>query len=308
MIGKVCCFFASIRSSIPLTHFFSNKSAREDFDTLNPAAFFDFEGKLIFWRNVDGNGAAGKYAAGDHQRRDLGEDFVLYEPAERAGAVVRVVSLFGKIRVDRGVDGERYVFACEALHHLFNLYADYLAHRLRREDIKDNYFVDAVEELGAEVVFERLLDLFFSYDVILHIALTSRGKAELFHLVDVLRAYVARHDDNGIAEVDPTAFGVGERPRVEHLHNDVEHLRVRLLYLVKQQNRVRAVSHELGQRSALLVSHIAWRRADDFAYGVLLHVLGHIDADERLFVVEHKFGKRFSKLGLAHTGGPQKHK
>src|SRR3990167_3481723 len=243
MIGKVCCFFASIRSSIPLTHFFSNKSAREDFDTLNPAAFFDFEGKLIFWRNVDGNGAAGEHAAGDHQRRDLGEDFVLYEPAERAGAVVRVVSLFGKIRVDCRVDGERYVFACEALHHLFNLYADYLAHRLRREDIKDNYFVDAVEELGAEVVFERLLNLFFSYDVILRIALPTRGKAELFHLVDMCGAHIARHDDDGVAEVDLAAFGIGERTRVEHLQEDVKHLRMRFFYLVEQQHGIRAVAH-----------------------------------------------------------------
>jgi hypothetical protein len=40
----------------------------------------------------------------------------------------------------------------------------------------------------------------------------ARGKAELLHLVDVLRADVAGHDDDRVAEVDLAALGVGELP------------------------------------------------------------------------------------------------
>src|SRR3989344_9004385 len=121
-------------------------------------------------------------------------------------------------------------------------------------------------------------------------------------------AHVARHDDYSVAEVDFAAFGVCECTRVEHLQEDIKHLRMRLFYLVEQQHRVGAVADKLGKRPSLFVSDIARRRAYYFAYGVLLHVLGHVDAYEGLLVVEHKFGKRFSKLGLAHAGGPQKHK
>jgi hypothetical protein len=51
----------------------------------------------------------------------------------------------------------------QALDHLFDLDADDLFDRLGREDVKDDYLVDAVEELGAEVVFKRLLHLFLGH-------------------------------------------------------------------------------------------------------------------------------------------------
>ena len=38
--------------------------------------------------------------------------------------------------------------------------------------------------------------------------------------------------------------------------------------------------------------------------GVLLHVLAHVDARERLLVVEEEFGERLGELGLADAGGP----
>ena len=140
------------------------------------------------------------------------------------------------------------------------------------------------------------------------VARAAGGKAELLHLVDILRADVAGHDDDRVAEVDLAALGVGQGARVEHLQEDVKDLRVRLFYLVKQQHRVRPVAHQLGEGSALLVADIARRRADDFADAVLLHILRHVDADERLFVVKHKLGERFGELGLPHPGGPEEHK
>jgi hypothetical protein len=36
---------------------------------------------------------------------------------------------------------------------------------------------------------------------------------------------------------------------------------------------------------------------------VLLHVLGHVDADHGLLVVEHELGQRTRQLGLADAGG-----
>jgi hypothetical protein len=38
---------------------------------------------------------------------------------------------------------------------------------------------------------------------------------------------------------------------------------------------------------------------------VLLHVLGHVDADHRLLVAEEELGKRAGQLGLAYSGGAE---
>ena len=39
---------------------------------------------------------------------------------------------------------------------------------------------------------------------------------------------------------------------------------------------------------------------------MLLHELGHIDADHVVFGIEQEGGERLAQLGLAHTGRPQK--
>ena len=39
---------------------------------------------------------------------------------------------------------------------------------------------------------------------------------------------------------------------------------------------------------------------------MLLHELGHVHADERVFRIEEKLGKRLGELGLTHTGGTEK--
>ena len=36
---------------------------------------------------------------------------------------------------------------------------------------------------------------------------------------------------------------------------------------------------------------------------MLLHVLAHVDLNQRVLIAEHEFGQRFGKQRLAHTGG-----
>jgi hypothetical protein len=84
----------------------------------------------------------------------------------------------------------------------------------------------------------------------------------------------------------------------------VEHVGVRLLDLVEQHHRVRAAAHRLRELT-FIVADVAGRSADEPADRVLLHVLGHVDADHRPLVVEHELGQRAGQLGLAHAGRAQ---
>ena len=68
---------------------------------------------------------------------------------------------------------------------------------------------------------------------------------------------VRGHDDHGVAEVHRAALAVGEPPVVEHLQEHVEHVPVRLLDLVEEDDRVRPPAHRLGELAALVVTHVA---------------------------------------------------
>ena len=63
--------------------------------------------------------------------------------------------------------------------------------------------------------------------------------------------------------------------------------------------------HLLGELAALLVAHVAGRRADQLRDAVLLHIFRHVDADHGFFAAEYRLGYRLGQLGLAHARGPE---
>src|SRR3989344_566794 len=77
-------------------------------------------------------------------------------------------------------------------------------------------------------------------------------------------------------------------------------------YFVKKNNGVRSVSDQIGDASPIVKTDITGRRADKFGNGMFLHKFGHINSDERILVIKHKFGKRFGQFGFAHSGRSEK--
>ena len=94
-------------------------------------------------------------------------------------------------------------------------------------------------------------------------------------------------------------MAIGETPVLQHLQENVEHLGVRLLDLVQQDQAIRAPPHGLRQLPALVVADVARRRADHARDGVSLLVLAHVEPDHRVLIVEHELGQRARQLRLA---------
>ena len=94
---------------------------------------------------------------------------------------------------------------------------------------------------------------------------------------------------------------VGQTPVLQHLEEDVEHLRVRLLDLVQQDQAIRTAAHGLRQLPALVVANVAGRRADHARDGVTLLVLAHVQPDHRVLIVEHELGQSAGQLGLTNA-------
>src|SRR5579864_7918783 len=92
---------------------------------------------------------------------------------------------------------------------------------------------------------------------------------------------------------------------LEHLQEDVEEIRVRLLDFVEEDDRVRMPLHFFGELTAFLVPDVARGRADELAHGVLLHVLGHVEANQRVVAAKQEVGQGPRQLGLPDAGWPQ---
>ena len=64
----------------------------------------------------------------------------------------------------------------------------------------------------------------------------------------------------------------------------------------KSTTAVRPAADRLGQLAGLVVADVAGGRADQSRDGVALLVLAHVDADQRLLVVEQEFGQGAGRL------------
>ena len=196
-----------------------------------------------------------------------------------------------------GSSDERDLALLQELLQPPRLDIDDAAHVLALQSVEQNDLVDPIEEFRTE-------------------ARTHLRHHQVAHLVGVLAvglrhqilgAEIRGHHDERVAEVDGAALAVGQPAVVEHLQQHVEDVRVGLLDLVEQHDLIGPPPHGLRERAAFLVTDVAGRRADQPRHRMLLHVLRHVDANERVLVVEQELGQGLGQLGLADPRGPQEH-
>ncbi len=165
------------------------------------------------------------------------------------------------------------------------------------QPVEQDDVVDAVEEFGPEGGLHRIE----------HLAAHQFDRLVFLEFDKILRAQVRRHDDDRVAEVDRAPLPVRQPPVIEHLQEDVEHIRMRLFDLVEKHDLVGPAANRFGQHTALVVTDIARRGADQAGNGMLLHELGHVEAHHRVLVVEEELGESLGELGLADARRPQEH-
>ena len=99
----------------------------------------------------------------------------------------------------------------------------------RVERVEEDDLVDAIQELGPEVLAQRL-----HHPAVR--AFVDRAAICIGALGDVLAAEVRRHDHHRVLEIDRPSFAVGQPAVVEQLQEDVQHFGVRLLDLVEEHD------------------------------------------------------------------------
>jgi hypothetical protein len=126
------------------------------------------------------------------------------------------------------------------------------------------------------------------------------GGVRLFvqQLHQVVAAEVGGHQNNGVAEVDFTAFAVAHKAAVEDLIEQVHHVAVRFLHFIQQHHAVRTLAHGFGENAALTVTDVARRRAFQLRNRVRLLVFRQVDGNQRFFAAVHHVRQRQRGFGF----------
>src|ERR1700687_5079593 len=200
-------------------------------------------------------------------------------PLERTRAECGIVPFCGKhlARLGRQLEGQLPVRQ-QALRFL-ELKIDDVLDLCFAQWAEDDDVVDAVEELGAEVLPERVRHLRLDHSAVISSVLENVGAPD-----------VRRHDNDGVPEIDRAPLRIGEPSIVQDLEKDVEYIGMCFFDFVEEHHRVRSATHGLGELPSFLEADITGRSADQARHSVLLHVLRHVDAHHRLLVVEQELG------------------
>ncbi len=121
------------------------------------------------------------------------------------------------------------------------------------------------------------------------------------------RAGVAGQDHERVLEAHAPALAVGQHAVLEDREQEVVHARVGLLDLVEEHHALGVLRDQLGQLPAVLVAHVAGRRADQLRVLVRQRVLGAVDAHQALVALaaEELAGERLGEFGLARAGAAE---
>ena len=231
-------------------------------------------------------------------------------PAQRAGAELGVVSHPGQEFSGRIVHIQGDVVLAQLVQHPLHLQVHDGFDVFQLQRMENHDAVQAVDELGpegaAQGIHDPLLHVFiraaFLFLLIRHL------KAQAATMPNNGRAHVGGHDDDGIAEIHPTALGIGEMPIFHNLKQDVEDFGMGFFDFIQEDHRIRTAPHGFGKLTALFVAHITRRRAHQTADIMPFHELGHVDFDQGLLGAKEELGQILGQVGFAYPGGPQEDK
>ncbi len=193
--------------------------------------------------------------------------------------------------------------SCHILHHDTQDGSKvFLRNRLENNDI-----VDTVQKFRSEQTMHLFHHARFNELIVLCFFISAGIKAETLRTHDLLGASIGRHDDDRILKGNRSTLGIGNVSIVQHLQQNIQHIRMSLFNFIKKNNRIGISTHLFAELSSLVIADIAWRGTDHFRNAVLLHVFGHIDTDKIGFRSKHRLGQCLTELRFSHACRAKEH-
>src|SRR5258707_883847 len=111
------------------------------------------------------------------------------------------------------------------------------------QGVKDNHVIEAVEEIRGEGTVQCALDRTL-HVLLVTLLLCFAGKTDsASKIFQVAYTDVGGHDDDRIPEINPSSQSIRQDPVIQHLQQNIEHIRVCLFNFVQQHNAVGLPSH-----------------------------------------------------------------
>ena len=167
------------------------------------------------------------YLARDQPSSERGLDLGLDDPLEGPRAVDGVVASLGEKIPGRGGELEPELAVAQPCLEPRELDVDDRAQIGARQRVEDDHVIDPVQELGTEVLAQRLEHVAAHRLVRFGIRTAAMSGHEL-------APQVGGHDDDGVLEVDRAALAIGQPTVVEDLEQHVEDVVVGLLDLERR--------------------------------------------------------------------------
>src|SRR5437879_3260161 len=237
----------------------------------------------------------------------LGErvfNILLQSPAQRTRTVAAVRARFledplASLRREDNL----HLPVDQGIVHLAHKQVDDAEQVFVAERVEDYNLIQPVEEFRVERPLYFVHHHFFHGPTANFVEAGLETEAGAF--LQVPRAQVRGHNDDGVSEIHGVAEPVGQLSGFEYLQQNVEDVRMGLLDFIQQDDGVRRPADALGQLTALFVAHIPRRRADELRHRVFFHELRHVEANQRFLRPKKEFGQAAGDLGLADAGGPE---
>mmetsp|Transcript_9394 Transcript_9394/g.13753 ORF Transcript_9394/g.13753 Transcript_9394/m.13753 type:complete len:202 (-) Transcript_9394:2288-2893(-) len=177
----------------------------------------------------------------------------------------------------------------------FDLQFHYSFQIILRKAIKNDIFINSIQELRFESVFHCQSNPFLHYFLITNLAPRT-------HIKNILTAYIARENYHSVAEVNRISLTVCYPSVIKHLEHHIEYIRVSLFHLIEQNDRVRPSTNCISELSTFVVTNISRRSTNQSGYCMFLHVLRHVDTNHCILRIKHKFAQCFAQLSFTYTG------
>ena len=97
-------------------------------------------------------------------------------------------------------------------------------------------------------------------------------------------------------------------PVIKKLKHDVENVWMSFFDLIKKHNLIGTPSDSFGQGTALIITNIARRRAQQTRDGMFFHIFRHIKTKHGFIIIKQKSCQCFGQLCFAYTCRPQHQK
>ena len=216
---------------------------------------FGYTQLVFFLIGRDTNRITGLQSGRYNQLRKSVFQIILNGTLQRTGAKLHIVAFGSKESLGFIIYNHLIANGFNPFIQTFQLYVHNLRNGIQRKLVKRYDFIQTVQELRSKGLVQCFLNHTARVLVIIRTCLCRKTYAttELFQLAGT---DIGGHDDDCILKVNRSAIIVSKTSLIQHLQQDIEHIRVSFFNFVQQHYGIRFPAYLLSQLSAFLITDI----------------------------------------------------